>query len=65
MIRFLWRSSRGYRLTPWKNPYLRWRIETYSGIPADSIAFASFWRFVWQEKTSLRRFLGWTQRMSQ
>ena len=37
MIRFLWIASRGYRLRPWDSPYLRWRIETYAGIPAESI----------------------------
>ena len=39
MIRILWRLSRGYRLCPWRSPYLRWRIETYSGLHADEIIF--------------------------
>ncbi len=34
MLRFLWRATRGYRLRPWRSPYLRWRIETYWGTPA-------------------------------
>jgi hypothetical protein len=64
MPRFLWRAARGYRFCPWRSPYLRWRIETYSGMPADSIDFAFFWRFVWEHRRELRRFLAWAERMS-
>jgi len=49
---------------PWRSPYLRWRIETFSGIHADEIDFRSFWRFVWQNRRALVRFLQWTERMS-
>jgi hypothetical protein len=64
VIRFLWKASRGYRLTPWRSPYLRWRIETYSGLHADAITFNMFWRFVWQNRRELARFLRWAERMS-
>ena len=40
MIRILWRLTRGYRLRPWRSPYLRWRIETYWGLHAGEITFA-------------------------
>ncbi|MDE3167677.1 MAG: hypothetical protein KGN36_17885 [Acidobacteriota bacterium] len=63
MIRLLWNLTRGYRLRPWRSPYLRWRIETYSGIHADSVGFAAFWRFAWQERASLLRYLRWADRM--
>ena len=43
----LWRLTRGYRLRPWRSPYLRWRMETYWGMPADRIGFAEFWKFAW------------------
>jgi hypothetical protein len=59
MLRFLWNSSRGYRLCPWRSPYLRWRLETYSGIPAESIDRAAFFRFLWQERKSLFQYLRW------
>lgn len=62
MLRFLWLSSAGYRLRAWKSPYLRWRIETYSGMPAESIGFREFWRFVWAERKSLLRYLRWVNR---
>jgi len=61
--RFLWISTRGYHLRPWRSPYLRWRIETYSGIHAESIDFGVFWTFLWQERRRLARFLGWVNEM--
>jgi hypothetical protein len=64
MLRFLWIATRGYRFRPWNSPYLRWRIETYSGIPADSIDRKSFFRFVWQERHSLQAYLSWAARLS-
>lgn len=63
MIRFLWIASRGYRLRPWNSPYLRWRIETYAGIPAESINRDIFLRFVWAERRSLFQYLRWVGRM--
>jgi hypothetical protein len=63
MLRFLWIATRGYRLRPWDSPYLRWRIETYSGIPADSLDRKSFFRFVWAERSSLWAYLSWTARL--
>jgi hypothetical protein len=70
MLRFLWRaahllwrSTRGYRLCPWRSPYLRWRMETYWGVPAGQIGFNDFWRFIWQHRRDLTRFLAWAQRM--
>jgi hypothetical protein len=59
-----WRLTRGYRLTPWKSPYLRWRIETYSGIHADSITPGLFFRFTWTHRRDLLRYLFWAARMS-
>ena len=63
MLRFLWVASRGYRLRPWESPYLRWRIETYAGIQAESITARSFWQFVWMERSSLWQYLRWVRRM--
>ena len=63
MIGYLWRAARGYRLQPWNSPYLRWRMETYWGTPAAEIGFDQFWRFTWDNRADLFRFLGWAQRM--
>jgi hypothetical protein len=63
MLRFLWRAGRGYRLCPWRSPYLRWRIETYWGTSADQLSFRDFWRFLWEHRHDLERFLRWAERM--
>jgi hypothetical protein len=65
MLRFLWRATRGYRLRPWRSPYLRWRIETFWGTPAGQIGFWDFWRFAWRQRRDLIRFLDWVERMDQ
>ena len=59
----MWRLSKGYRLCPWRSPYLRWRIETYSGLDADRITARDFWRFAWRNRGALIRFLRWADRM--
>jgi hypothetical protein len=64
MLRFLWRASKGYRLRPWRSPYLRWRIETYWGWHAENMTARDFWRFMWQQRHDLMRFLRWVGRAS-
>lgn len=64
MLRIVWRLTRGYRLRPWRSPYLRWRIETYSGIQADRITFREFWSFAWQHRKELWRYLKWAAAMA-
>jgi len=63
MLRLLWQLGRGYRLRPWRSPYLRWRIETYWGGQAEEIGFAEFWRFVFERRADLWRYLRWAGRM--
>jgi len=64
VIRFLWLATKGHRFTPWSSPYLRWRIETYWGLHADSIPPAQFRRFIWDHRGELLRFLRWAGRMA-
>ena len=64
MLRTFWRLTRGYRLRPWRSPYLRWRVETYSGLHADQVGFRQFWEFAWRERRELLRYLRWAARMS-
>jgi hypothetical protein len=59
MLAVLWRLTRGYRLRPWRSPYLRWRIETYWGIHAGAIGFREFWAFAWRQRRDLARYLRW------
>jgi hypothetical protein len=63
MIELLWSLSRGYRLCPWRSPYLRWRLETYWGLHADEIGFTQFWSFAWRQRRELWRYLKWAERM--
>lgn len=59
-LRFLWNATRGHRFMPWRSEYLKWRIETYSGCPAESVDAPRFFRFLWRERLPLIRFLLWT-----
>ena len=59
MIAVLWRLTRGYRLRPWRSPYLRWRIETYQGWHADEIGFRRFCAFAWSTRRELIGYLQW------
>jgi len=54
-----WKLAKGYRLAPWRSPYLRWRIETWSGLDAAAITRETFLRFVWEHRAELRRYLRW------
>jgi hypothetical protein len=58
-LRFLWNSTRGHRLRPWRSEFLKWRMETYTGQRAETIAAADFFRFLWRERAELVRFLLW------
>jgi hypothetical protein len=62
-LRFLWNATRGNRLRPWRSPYLRWRVETYSGQKADTVRARDFWNLFWNEKGQFLRFLRWTREM--
>ncbi len=63
MFKIAWRLSKGYRLRPWRSPYLRWRIETYWGLHADLIGKPDFLRFTWRERRQLLQYLRWAARM--
>ncbi len=63
MLSILWRLARGYRLCPWRSPYLLWRIETYWGLHVGDIGFREFWKFVWLRRRDLLRYLRWAARM--
>ena len=63
MLRFLWRATQGYRLAPWRSPYLRWRVETYWGLHADRITDSEMREFLWVHRAELFRFLRWSGRM--
>ena len=62
-LRFIWNATSGHRLRPWRSEYLKWRIETYSGLHADQLTAREVFAFVWSEKGNLLRFLRWTSKM--
>jgi hypothetical protein len=62
-IRFLWNATRGHRLTPWRSEYLRWRVETYSGMRAETLTARKIFAFMWTSKWELLSFLLWTGRL--
>ena len=62
-VRFLWTATAGYRLHPWRSPYLRWRMETYSGQAAGTVGLADFARLGWRERAQMGRFLRWLGEM--
>jgi hypothetical protein len=62
VIGIAWRLTKGYRLHPWDSPYLKWRIETWSGLEASSITPSVFWQFTWKHRTDLIRYLRWAAR---
>ena len=62
-MRFLWNATRGHRFAPWRSPYLRWRVETYSGRRAETLTAGSVLGFLWAQRGELLRFLAWTGEM--
>jgi hypothetical protein len=62
-LRFIWNATRGHRLTPWRSEFLRWRVETYSGKPAETLRTRDVLGFVWDSRWELLSFLAWTGRL--
>ncbi len=62
-LRFIWNATSGHRLRPWRSEYVKWRIETYSGLKADELTTRDVLAFIWREKGNLLRFLRWTGQM--
>jgi hypothetical protein len=58
-LRFYWVGAAGYRLRPWRSPYLRWRLETFIGPAAANPGPTKFFRIMWQERVRIGRFLDW------
>ena len=64
-LRFLWNATRGSRLRPWRSPYLRWRVETYSGKWAEKLTLGDILGFAWKMRWELLKFLTWTGQVQQ
>ncbi len=62
-LRFIWNATRGHRLIPWRSEYLRWRVETYSGLRAERLTAKDIFAFVWTSRWELLSYLIWTDRV--
>ena len=58
-LRYYWAVARGYRLHPWKSPYLQWRFETFLGKEAANLDARKFFRLNWKYRHQLNRFADW------
>jgi hypothetical protein len=59
LLQFYWLASRGYRLQPWKSPYIQWRFETFLGEEAEKLDAAKFLHLSWKYRQNLRSFADW------
>ncbi len=60
-LRYYWIFAKGYRLRPWKSPYIRWRMETFFGTEAAELDARKLVRLLWRERAQIRRFLRWAE----
>ncbi len=60
-VRYFWITAAGYRLRPWRSPYLRWRLETYFGSKAQANSAGEFLGLLWRERAHLNAFLDWVE----
>ena len=60
-FRYYWITCKGYRLAPWRSPYIKWRMETFFGREAEPLDAARFFRLLWRQRRRLLEFLRWTR----
>jgi hypothetical protein len=58
-LRYYWITAKGYRLCPWKSPYIQWRLETFFGKDAANLDWPAFFRLMWRERERMETFLSW------
>jgi hypothetical protein len=58
-LRYYWIVASGYRLRPWRSPYLRWRLETFLGPQAADLNAGKFFRILWRYRREMESFLDW------
>ncbi|HEV2388798.1 MAG TPA: hypothetical protein VGS20_16260 [Candidatus Acidoferrales bacterium] len=51
--------AKGYRLRPWKSPYIRWRLETFFGPGAEGLQGWGLAALLWRERGRMLRFVRW------
>jgi hypothetical protein len=58
-LRYYWITTKGYRLRPWKSPYVQWRLQTFFGKQAADLDARKFFSLMWRERDGVERFLEW------
>ena len=58
-LRHYWMVAKGYRLRPWRSPYLQWRMETFFGPEADELDARKFLHLMWCERRRMKSFITW------
>jgi hypothetical protein len=58
-LHYYWIVARGYRLHPWKSPYLQWRFETFLGPEAAAMDARKFFRLAWKYHARMEEFVQW------
>ena len=59
LLQFYWLASCGYRLRPWKSPYIQWRFETFLGKEAANLDAGKFFQLSWKYRDRLKSFSDW------
>jgi hypothetical protein len=65
LLKFYWLSSPGYRLRPWKSPYIQWRFETFLGKEAANLDAHKFLHLSWKYRRNLHAFANWAAQRRQ
>lgn len=58
-LRYYWMVAKGYRLRPWRSPYMKWRMETFFGAEAENLDARKFCSLMWRERERMKRFAAW------
>jgi hypothetical protein len=58
-LRYYWIIAKGYRLRPWRSPYIQWRLETFFGAGAANLTAGKFFALMWRERERMEKFLEW------
>jgi hypothetical protein len=58
-LRYYWIVARGFRLKPWKSPYLCWRFETFLGKEAENMTAKKFFHLSWKYRAQMQKFVDW------
>jgi len=58
-LRYYWIISKGHRLTPWRSPYIQWRLETFFGKGAANLDAKKFFSLLWRNRSRMELFLEW------